>query len=52
MWRIDPLLGKYLNINETTAVAMQQIGKHGSILFSIQSVQSGYKKDNWGDPVS
>jgi hypothetical protein len=31
LWRIDPLLGKYLiTKNETTAVAMQQLGKHAS----------------------
>jgi hypothetical protein len=46
--------------NETTAVAMQRHGKHTSttkellleMVFSVQSVQSDYKADNWGDPVS
>jgi hypothetical protein len=41
-------------------VSKQQISKHASTtiellletLFSIWSVQSGYKEDNWGNPVS
>jgi hypothetical protein len=39
---------------------MQRHGKHTSTttellletVFSTQSVQRGYKKENWGDPVS
>jgi hypothetical protein len=56
MWRIDPLLDKYLEKNnETTAVAMQHASKIELLLetvFSVHSVQSGYKEDNWGVPVS
>jgi hypothetical protein len=40
-------------------VSKQQIGKHASItiellletVFPSQSLQSGYKEDNWGNPV-
>jgi hypothetical protein len=61
LWRIDPLLGKDLEINnETTAVAMQQRGKHASTttellletVFSTRSVQRAHKEENWGDLVS
>jgi hypothetical protein len=60
MWRTDPLLDKDLETNETTAVAMQRRGKHASTttkllletVFTNQSVQSGYKEGNWGDPVN
>jgi hypothetical protein len=56
LWRTDPLLGKDLETNETTAIAMQQHGKQASTttellletMFSTQSVQRGYKEDNWG----
>jgi hypothetical protein len=55
MWCIDLLLGKNLETNsKTTAVAMQEHGKHASTtiellletVFSARSVQSGYKEDN------
>jgi hypothetical protein len=40
-------------------VSMQQLGKHNStiidllleMVFPVQSMQSGCKEDNWGDPV-
>jgi hypothetical protein len=59
MWRTDALLGKDLERNKT-AVGMQQRVKHDSktiallleTVFSIRSLQNGYKEDNWGDPVS
>jgi hypothetical protein len=55
------LLGKdFETNNDTTVIAMQRRGKHGSTtikllletVFSTWCVQRGYKKDNWGDPVS
>jgi hypothetical protein len=57
---MDPLLGKDLETDETTAIALQRRGKHASTtiellletVFSTQSVQMGYREDNWGDPVS
>jgi hypothetical protein len=59
MWRIDPLLGKDLETNDMTAVAMQWRGNHASTIellletvFSTRSVQRVYKEDNWGNPVS
>jgi hypothetical protein len=52
-------MGKDLETNETTVVAMQQHGKHASTtivtletVFYIRSMQRGYKEDNWGKPVS
>jgi hypothetical protein len=60
LWCIDQLLAKDFETNkETTAVAMQQRGKHASTttelpletVFPTRSVQRGYKEDNWGDPV-
>jgi hypothetical protein len=36
LWRIDPLLGKDLETdNETTAIAMQQYGKHTSTAIEL-----------------
>jgi hypothetical protein len=59
LWRIAPLLGKDLETNETTDIAMQRRSKHITRTvellletFSTRSVQRGYKEDNWGDPVS
>jgi hypothetical protein len=55
------LLGKDLRINnKTTAIAMQQIGKHASTtvgllletMFSSLSVQSGFKEENCGSQFS
>jgi hypothetical protein len=59
MWRIVPLLGKDLEKNETTAVAMHQHGKHVcttkvlllETVFSVWSVQRSYLKDNSGSLV-
>jgi hypothetical protein len=60
LWLIDSLLGKDLETNKTTAVAMQQCGKHASTtkellletVFSTKSMPRIYLEDNWGDPVS
>jgi hypothetical protein len=60
LWSINPLPGKDLKTNETTAVAMQRRGKYTSTtkelllktVFSTRSVRRDYKEDNWGDPVS
>jgi hypothetical protein len=61
LWRMDLLLSKDLETdNNTTAVAMQQRGKHTSItiellletMFYTRSVQKAYTEENWGDPVS
>jgi hypothetical protein len=61
LWGIDPLPGKDLERNnETTTVAMQRRCKHASTttnlrlekVFSSRSVQSGYKENNWGDPMN
>jgi hypothetical protein len=61
LWRIDPLLGKDLvTNNEITTAAMQLMGKHAFTtielllekVFSIQSLQSGYKEEIWGTIVS
>jgi membrane-anchored protein YejM (alkaline phosphatase superfamily) len=57
MWHIEPSLGKDLETNETTTVAIQQCSKHASttvellleMVFSTWSVQRGYKEDNLGD---
>jgi hypothetical protein len=35
LWRIGPLLGKDLETNETTAVSMQQRGKHASTTIEL-----------------
>jgi hypothetical protein len=35
LWRIDPLLGKDLETDETTAFAMQQSGKHASTAIGL-----------------
>jgi hypothetical protein len=60
LWRVDPLLGKDLEINdEKTAIDMQRRDKHTSTtielltetMFSTRSVQGGYKKDKCGDTV-
>jgi hypothetical protein len=60
MWRIDSLLGKDLETNNETAVAMQRRGKHASTTiellletaFSMCSLPRSYLEDNWGDPIS
>jgi hypothetical protein len=61
LWRIDPLLGKYLETNkETTTVAMKRRCKHTSTaielpmetMFSTWFVQRNYIEDNCGDPVT
>jgi hypothetical protein len=61
LWHVDALLGKDLKTNnETTAVAMQQRGKHASTtiellletVFSMWSMPRSYLEDNLGDPVS
>jgi hypothetical protein len=60
LWRTDPLLGKDVETNEKTTVAMQRSGKDAyttidlllETLFSTRYVQKGYKADNWGDLVS
>jgi hypothetical protein len=61
MWHIDPLLNKILETNkETRTVAMQCRDKHAyttivlllETVFSTRSVHRGYKKGNWGGPVS
>jgi hypothetical protein len=60
MWRIDPMLGKDLETNETTAVAMQRRCKDASTtvelsletMFFVRAVQGSYLEDSWGDPVS
>jgi hypothetical protein len=36
LWRIDPLLGKELETNETIAVAMQWCCKHASTTIKLQ----------------
>jgi hypothetical protein len=49
LWRIEPLLGKGLETNKTTAVAMQRRGKHTyttielplETAFSTPSLQGG-----------
>jgi hypothetical protein len=55
------VLGKDLEMNnETTVVAMQQISKNTSktrdlllqTVFSMWSVQSGYKEENWANQFS
>jgi hypothetical protein len=59
LWHIDPLLGKDLETDETTAVVMQRRGKHtstttvpvGNGVF-MWFVPRSYLEDNWGDPVS
>jgi hypothetical protein len=60
LWCIDPLLSKNLETNnERTAIAIKWRGKHActtielllEMLFSTQSVERGYKEDNW-NPVS
>jgi hypothetical protein len=59
LWCIEPLLGKDLETNETTAVAIKWCGKHASTtiellletVFSTQSLKRGFKEDRW-DPVS
>jgi hypothetical protein len=51
LWYIDPFLGKDLETNERTTVAVQQIGKRTSTTIellletvcSIRSVKSGYR---------
>jgi hypothetical protein len=35
MWLIGPLLGKDLETNETTAVAMQHRGKHATTIIEL-----------------
>jgi hypothetical protein len=60
LWHTDPLLRKNFKTNKITAIAMQRHGKHTSTtiallletVFSTQSVQRGYKEENWGDLVS
>jgi hypothetical protein len=62
MWRTDPLLGKDLETNETTAVTMQRRGKHAPTIellletvFYTRSVQRGDSDcdcDCDSDPVS
>jgi hypothetical protein len=55
-----PVAGQRPLNNKTTAVAMQRHSKHASttiellleMVFCTQSMQRGYKEDNWGDPVS
>jgi hypothetical protein len=57
---IVALLGKDLETNNETAVAMQRRGKYvsGTIallletVFCTRSVQSGYKEGKWGDPIT
>jgi hypothetical protein len=52
LWRIDPLLGKDLETNKKTAVALQRRGKHASTtiellletMFSTRSVQRVIRK--------
>jgi hypothetical protein len=60
LWHIDLLLDKDLKTkNKTTALAMQWHGKYASTtiellletVFSMLSVQRGYKEDTWGHPV-
>jgi hypothetical protein len=51
------MLGKDLETNETTAIAMEQRSKHSSativlmleMVSSVWFMQSGYKEDNLGD---
>jgi hypothetical protein len=56
LWHIVPLLGKVLETHsETTAIAMQQHGKHASttiellleMVFSMWSMPRSYLEDNW-----
>jgi hypothetical protein len=35
LWRIEPLIGKGLEADEATAVAMQQHGKHASTIIEL-----------------
>jgi hypothetical protein len=35
LWRVDPLLGKDLETDETTVVAMQRRGKHASTTIEL-----------------
>jgi hypothetical protein len=67
LWSVQTLLcDKRINNGVMQPVSRQRIGRHVpaamntqtiielllETVFSIQSVQSGYKEDNWGDPVS